>query len=332
MSLKTFLFATLPALVSAAPKGLTVKTLGQLPAPSFFENVAIRPSGAILSTALLPSADIWTVTNPSSSDSSFELAVTIPEIDFLTGIAEVLDEDGQGVDKYIVTGGKSTSTAPNDIVVGSWSAWQLTFDDENEPTVEKISDLGPETALSNGITSVPNAVLLADSYRGSISRLDLSTGDYEDEIISAPEMVTTPDFELGIGINGIQIHGSHLYFSNSALASIYRLRITPAGYSCSPVELVSDISSIAEGIDDFAIDEAGNIYATTNYINKLVYVDVKTGEFEVLAGGPEDFTVAGSSAAAFGRGENDQGVLYLSTAAATIGNVTEGARILAVEF
>lgn len=328
MSLKTFILGALPALALAAPK---VEVLGQLTASAFFENIAIRPSGAILATLLGGGPKIYTVTKPSSPNHSFDLLTTISSVDGFTGIAEVLDEDGQGLDKYIVTGGNSTTQLPNDIVTGSWSAWMVSFDGEDVVT-EKISDLSPETLLSNGIASVPNGVLLADSARGVVSRLDLSTLEYEDSIISLPEMLTTPDFELGIGINGIKIFNDHLYFSNTALASIYRIPITKAGYSCSGAELVANITSVAEGIDDFEIDEQGNIYATTNYINLLVYVDGKTGEFEVVAGSGDEFTVAGCSAAAFGRTEEDKETLYITTASATIGNVTEGGRILAVEL
>lgn len=328
---KTLLVAALPALTLAAPK---VETLGQLPPPAFFENIAIRPSGAILATLVAGGPDVYTVTSPSSPNRSFDLLTSIPAVDALTGITEVLDENGKGLDKYIVTGGNSTSEPPNDIVTGSWSAWLISFDGDDVVT-EQISELSSETALSNGMVSVPNAVLLADSGRGSVSRLDLSTLTYEDSILALPEMLTTPDFELGIGINGIRIFDSHLYFSNSATASIFRFPITEAGYpkgSCSGPELVANVTSVAPGIDDFEIDEEGNIYATTNYGHVLVYVDGKTGELEIIAGSEDEFTVAGCSAAAFGRTKKDRSTLYVTTAQATIGNVTEGGRILAVEL
>ena len=91
-------------------------------------------------------------------------------------------------------------------------------------------------------------------------------------------------------------------------------------------------AEMAAGIDDFEIDARGDIYATTNYANLLVKIDGKTGDAKVIAGGAEAFTVAGASAAAFGRTKDDKRTLYMSTATATIGNVTEGGRVLAVEL
>lgn len=336
MSLKTFFLSALPAFTLAVPEVSSVKTLGQLEAPAFFENIAVRQNGAVLATLLAGGPDVYTVTNPSSPDASFELLTSIPAVHGFTGIAEVIDENGKGLDKWVVTGANSTSQLPSDIIHGSWSAWLISFEDD-EVTTEKISDLSADTALSNGMVAVPNGLLFADSYRGAVSRLDLTTFDFEDSIISVPEMETTPDFELGIGINGIKIFDNQLYFSNTALGSIYRLPITEQGYpdlSCSDssVELVANVSSVAPAVDDFEIVENGDIFLTTNYINLLLYVDGQTGEFEVLTGAADEFTVAGGSAAAFGRTAEDKGTLYVSTATATIGNQTEGGRVLAVEF
>lgn len=337
MTLRTAFLSAFAVLASAAPqKKPSVRTLGQLDAPAFFENIAVRPSGSLLATLLVGGPDIYTVVDPSRANPSFELLTSIPAVDGLTGITEILDENGKGVDRYVVTGGNSSTELPNDIVTGSWSAWEVAFDGQGV-TVDKISGLSPETVLSNGVAAVPNAVLLADSARGAISRLDLATGAYEDSIVALPEMLTTPDSELGIGINGVKVWGGQLYFSNTATASIWRFPVTEDGYptrrlSCSGPELVANITSLAAGIDDFEIDARGDIYATTNYVNLLVKIDGKTGDAKVVAGGAEEFTVAGASAAAFGRTKDDKRTLYMSTATATIGNVTEGGRVLAVEL
>ncbi|KAF9765123.1 hypothetical protein IL306_002645 [Fusarium sp. DS 682] len=196
-----------------------------------------------------------------------------------------------------------------------------------------------KSTFLNGVAAIPgrpDAVLVSDSLAGFVGRLDLSTGVFDDSAFVFPEMA--PISAGAFGINGIKVRNNYLYFTNSNAVKIYRIQITAAGYPAKGAkpQLVADLSSSASFFDDFEFDTNGNIYAATNFDNSIVFVDVKTGKWKTVVGGVHEMTVAGSTAAAFGRGKKDKNTLYVSTSGAlgkpVDGTKTEGAKVVAVKI
>jgi hypothetical protein len=89
----------------------------------------------------------------------------------------------------------------------------------------------PDAEMLNGMASMPaqpHIVLIADSRLGSIFRVDTETGDsgvvFEDETLKAPVYAS-----LSIGVYGLQILGTMLFFTNSARNIFGRVGVSGDG-------------------------------------------------------------------------------------------------------
>ncbi|KAF9891449.1 hypothetical protein FE257_003915 [Aspergillus nanangensis] len=331
MFLKALFSLAVPALALAADI-LPSTVVTQLELGTWLESIAVRPNGDLLTTLIQPTPDIILVRNPSSHQPVTELLTTIPALSRLLGITEV--PTGQrGVETYLVVGDDGNK---------SCSAYTVTFGQgqHGEPIVSKVLDFDADTTFVNGVTSIPgvdNAVLVADSV-GHIGYLNITSGIFDATAFDYPALKPDDTASLPIGVNGIKIHEGYLYFSNFNFATLSRIAISTTGYPChgASTELVADLVKIGvAGVDDFAFDKIGNIYATSNIDNKLVYVEVFSGKSTVVVGGDLEMTVAGDTAVAFGRRESDAATLYVVTAGAqgapVGGNKTEGAKVVAVD-
>lgn len=179
---------------------------------------------------------------------------------------------------------------------------------------------------------------MADSANGFVGRLELTTGTFDTSTFRFPlEMDPVEDARLPIGVNGIQIRNEFLYWTNSFQACIYRITITPTGFPAKHArpELIANLSKGVNFLDDFTFDVNGNIYASTNLVNSIVFIDVQSKEWETVVGGIGEMTVAGSTSVAFGRGRKDKEILYVSTSGAIAtpvnGTEIEGAKVVAID-
>ncbi|SPN96473.1 uncharacterized protein DNG_00001 [Cephalotrichum gorgonifer] len=325
-----FFIAQLALVVAVDTLPSTVVT--QLEEGSWLENIAVRPNGDLLATLLEPTPDIIIVRSPSSRQPKTEVLTSIPALTRLLGITEV-STGKHGKETYVIVGDNGSQ---------SCSAYAVTFGRgrHRKPTVSKIIDFDADTTFVNGLTSIPgidNAILVGDSA-GRVGYLNLSAGTFDPFAFDYPALKPDNSADLKIGVNGIKISDGYLYFSNFNLLTLSRIAITPQGYPAphADTELVADLATIGViGLDDFAFDKHGNIYLTSNIDNKLVYVEVSTGKSTVVVGGDLEMTVAGDTAAAFGRGHSDSEMLYVVTAggkgAPVGGNRTEGAKVVAVD-
>ncbi|KAH6887766.1 hypothetical protein B0T10DRAFT_490303 [Thelonectria olida] len=332
------LAAVLPVLSLA--KSLPGTVLDQLPHGTWLENIAARPNGDLLATQMWPSAIVYTIKKPTGPTHKIEELVSIPEIQSIYGIDQV-PKGRHGKETYIVVGGNSSNIGVP--VIGTFSAFAIEFGCEtSKPKVKRISNFNTKSAFLNGVTAIPGvskAVLVADSANGFVGYLDLKSGKWDTSAFVFPEMAPKPNATLPVGVNGIRAYNGYLYFSNSFAVSIYRIPITPSGYPVKGAKpkLVSDFSDKAVFVDDFAIDTEGNIWAASNFDNKVVYINTKTGTSKVVVGGDNEMIVAGDTAVAFGRGKYDKDFLYVATSGALAMPVggengkTEGAKIVAVD-
>ncbi len=289
---------------------------------TWLENIAVRPNGDLLVAILSPTPSLYTLKRPYSTTREFSLLHTFDNATGLLGIAET------DVDSFAMLFVQLTNTP----VPGSSTIWGVSFQHDNMTTRKIASILDVE--LPNGITSVPGspAVLVADGRGGTITRCDTRTGASE-VVLQRIESAPLPSEPESIGINGIHYRKGYFYWSNSAFVSIFRIRVDEQGYLAADAEVETVGQIDASFIDDFAEDHVGTSWVATNSDNTIVALR-SDGWSEVVAGEPAKFTLAGCTAAAFGRTPHDSRTLYVTTSGAIrapINGVTEPAKIVAVD-
>lgn len=300
---------------------LPSKTLFQFGSDTWIENVAVRSNNDLLLT-LLSTPDLYTLT--PSSPAPAKLLHTFTNSTGLLGITETTP------DTFVLIAGNftlaTTTSTPH-----SYSLHSVSFPPSGPLSIKLLSAL-PEALFLNGITTLPwspTVVLIADSLLGAVWRYDTQSLKYS-IAIQIPEMAPNPHGSIDIGINGLHICGSHLYFTNS-FNGLYRIAITPAGATVPGAK--AELLGTAGFMDDFAIDERGNAWVMTNTLDSVV-VFAADGREETVLGTNSSLTVAGDTAGVFGRGEVGGGRLYVVTggglAAPVNGTVVEGAKVVEV--
>ncbi|KAI0912394.1 hypothetical protein F4823DRAFT_634413 [Ustulina deusta] len=291
---------------------------------TWLENIAVRPNGDLLVTMLSPTPSLYTLKRPYSTTREFSLLHTFDNATGLLGIAET------NVDSFAMLSVQLTNTLQP--VLGSSTIWGVSFQHDNM-TTRKIATI-LDVELPNGITSVPgsSAVLVADGRGGTITRCDTRAGASE-VVLQRIESAPLPSEPESTGINGIHYRKGYLYWSNSAFVSIFRIRVDEQGYPAADAEVETVGQIEASFIDDFAEDHVGTSWVATNSDNTIVALRSNSSS-EVVAGEPAKFTLAGCTAAAFGRTPHDSRTLYVTTSGAIrapINGVTEPAKIVAVD-
>jgi hypothetical protein len=143
-----------------------------------------------------------------------------------------------------------------------------------------------------------------------------------------------PPGPIVLGINGIHVFNSSVYFTNS----FQRL------FACVPVNIYGPDAGYATGDfdtvanngpgGDFAFDKEGNAYITQNPSDALELVK-QDGKVTVLVGNVNSTIMEGDTAAAFGRTKWDEDILSVVTnggiAGAVPGTQITGGKVIAVD-
>ena len=164
----------------------------------------------------------------------------------------------------------------------------------------------PANALINGITVVGNKLYVADSDLQVIWTVS-KFGGTPKVWLDSPLLAANPDI-FGPGGNGIQFFGGELYVCVSDQLKIVAVPLKLNGRAGTP----RVHAELPYGCDDFAFDLIGNIYATTDPSNRLLFVK-RDGTTEILFDA-EDL-LDGPTAASFGRRGLDRFNLYVTNAA-----------------
>jgi hypothetical protein len=306
-----------------------IRTIYEFPNETWIENIAVRSNGNLLLN-ILSTPSLYELNPLHPTPGSAQLLYTFPFATGLAGIAEIQK------DVFAVVAGNWSITT-FDTTPGSWSVWKVDFihsDKKGIPAVAKIADL-PKASFLNGMTLLaPGSpyLLIADSVLGVIWRLNYLTSQYE-IILKSPLMQPVPG-PIDIGINGIHVLGSFVYFTNSFQALFARVPVKLYGPDAGST--TGDYQIIVNNIfgDDFAFDKEGNAYITQDPSDALQLV-TKEGEVHVLAGNVNSTIVEGDTADAFGRTPWDENILYVVTNGGIAGLVpgTEivGGKVLAVD-
>jgi sugar lactone lactonase YvrE len=296
----------------------------QFQKPSWIENIAVRSNGDLLLTQLFPSPILYTVISPASASPKTGIVHIFDGVEGLLGITETTTAD-----VFVLVGTNASNPGS-----GASTAWSVDFRQrDSQPAVTEIAQLR-DARVPNGMTTSPqlgDSVLIADSA-GFVWHLDLHTGEHR-VAAQVPEMAPAAG-SSGTGINGVKMHGGYLYWSNSADASLYRLGVRRDGSPCESARVQKAAAPDATFLDDFVIGKDGTIWAATNSDNRLLAVRGFNGSV-VVAGGTSELTLAGNTAAAFGRGKTDAHILYVVTCgglrAPVNGTYTEGGKVVAVD-
>ncbi|KAI9808780.1 MAG: hypothetical protein M1825_003933 [Sarcosagium campestre] len=292
------------------------------PNQTWIENIAVRANGQLL-VSLLTSPDLYQV-NPFKEEPP-TLIHKFTDSASVFGITELED------DVFAVSVGNYSavtfSTTP-----GTWSIWKVDLRPAKDGSPAAISLVTkiPEAGVLNGVTTLDadaGLVLAADSVKGDVYRIDVSTGEYKvvlKDDLTSPEKGTSK-----LAVNGIHIFKGFLYFTNSYRFFLGRVPIDAQGSAIGPFEKFADTKLG----DDFAIDGAGNIFLTQE--STLVKI-TPDGKSSVLAGSANSTDLAGDTAAQFGRTANDLGTLYVVTnggiSIPVNGSYVSGGKVVAVDL
>lgn len=278
-----------------------VETVHEFPVNYFVENIAVRSSGGILVTVHnrneLIYIDPRQAKQPPVVLHSFSAAPS--------GIVEVES------DQFYV----STGTIGQR---GSYSIFKVDLldfqvDGNGDATasaaVSKVADI-PDALFLNGsalLNRDEGIILLADSIVGAVYQLQISSAKVQ-VWIQHKLLEKVTDNPLLPGVNGIKVYKGALYLSNTDAKIFLRAAIDGSGGSTGEIELVQEKLNV----DDFAFDTEGSSYLTTHVFQSVVKL-TGDGTRSRIAGGPDDRTCAGTTAAAFGRTEADRTSLYVTT-------------------
>jgi sugar lactone lactonase YvrE len=175
----------------------------------------------------------------------------------------------------------------------------------------------PDALFLNGMVEIaPDAILVADSLAGKIWRFNPVTGSVEpwlaDPLLGADPAAPSQR----PGANGLKLHDSWLYVSNSARGTLHRVRLS----GTSPTGAL-ELFAATGPIDDFTFLADGSIAAATHGA-RLIRVMPDGTISDIMASGCDSCT----SVTTFGRARD---LIVLTT-----GNLLEGgnapARVLRV--
>ena len=170
---------------------------------------------------------------------------------------------------------------------------------------EIIFLLQPDGALFlNGMASLNNNnFLICDSYKGCIWKYDLDTTEatiwLEHSLLKrGNETSPLP------AANGIALFEDYLFVSNTERHLLLKIPVVDSSAG-EPEIFMTEVN-----LDDFAIDNDGNIYATTHIYNSVVKI---TQDKKITIIADEEQGLTGSTAAAFGKRNDDKNCIYVTT-------------------
>ncbi|PQE22449.1 quino amine dehydrogenase beta chain protein [Rutstroemia sp. NJR-2017a BVV2] len=292
---------------------LPVHVLHTFDFPSWCENLAIRSNGDLM-VSRLDTPEVLLVSHTSAFSP-----ITIATFNSTTykgalGISET------NTDKFYVI----TSAQVDDSFVktsGVNSIWEIdmtTFSQKSgvvtkNATVTKLVDI-PGADFLNGMTTLDDEhILVGDVYNGWVYKVCTTTGSYSilinDPLMKFPSVGASTN----LGVNGLKISGSYLYWTNTAVGSVNRIQIKADG---TPVGSSQVVVSNVPKPDDFIIKSDGAFFVAQNQMDELSVVPKGKSVASVAAGSNISTTLAGVTAGKFGRTSKDKNILYLTTSGA----------------
>ena len=319
---------------------LAIEIVHQFPPGTWLENLAIRPNGNILTTAL-SSPELFEVDNRGKDP--IKLVHTFANETGCTGITQMGRETF-----YVIAGNFSLSNFTS--VPGSWSVYKVKLH-RHLPRSAQVSLVAkfPDSIVLNGITVLSKSkkwLLVSDSAAGVVYRLEAKTGKIA-KVLEDPLM--KPDSPSGVGVNGIRLSrdNAYLYFTNSDRNILASQFIDYDGTLRAPAKVFGTV----DGPDDFAFTDVDNVVVVQNRADRMGRLSDFGRAYVTLAGATSNDTKApdgtasglfGPTAVQFGKIKDrirkshaDWMKAYISTNGGTAqyltGNVTRGGTISIVD-
>lgn len=200
---------------------------------------------------------------------------------------------------YHIVGKWTTSPRADD---ATWAIWKTDFNVWPISSTHLVDVVG--AGFPDGMTTLDcDTILLADASKAEVWYVNVDTAKYG--VLNNDTVFGTGSF---IGVNGIKVFNSSLYYTNTGLETFGRIPIFANGtQSGDAVVITSSIQT-----DDFAIDRWGNGWVTTNPDNNVTLVKNDGRTFTVL-GRKNSTLLTGAVGAAFGRTIDDLDILYVTT-------------------
>ncbi|KAJ7900431.1 hypothetical protein B0H13DRAFT_2234172 [Mycena leptocephala] len=297
------------AVISCTSKSFPSQVIFQTPDSFFFENIAVRVSSELLLTSAV-SPTLFSL-DPTTVDSSLNPVHTFPNANALTGIIEYRPNMFAVIASIInVT---TRQWTPGSIVV-----WSVDF----TATTPKVHALGALTdaKAANGITALPgqpDTLLISDSIAGAVWQINAHT-ERSRLAIQDPSMLPGA---TALGINGLHVRDTYLYFTNSQQQLFGRVPLAVKGGNVTAARAVEKLGTVEDGgPDDFAFDIHGRAWVTVHPGALALFSPPASGRghwTQVTAVGNADGTDSGlvqPTGAAFGCGSPYQEtILYVTT-------------------
>ncbi|KAL8831848.1 MAG: hypothetical protein Q9191_000637 [Dirinaria sp. TL-2023a] len=276
----------------------SVAVIHQFPHNTWIENLAIRPNGQVLVTTLT-SPDLYLI-DPFRAGRSV-LVHSFSDHLCLLGIAELQPDVF-----YVITGNYSQRTNANPS--GAWDVYSV---DMRAPQPKiGLSGHFPDAILLNGmavLNSRAGFLLIGDAGAGIVYRLNVHTGAIA-VVLDDPLM--KPPRGGPVGIDGLQIRHSQLYWTNAGQGLLIKTPLYADGRAAGPSTM------LMKGLemDDLALDTTGDAFLAVTYRNEIV----KWSSGGDLGGTntvirTSQGNLVGPTACKFGRTLRDSQMLYVST-------------------
>jgi len=320
-ALFSFSLAILPQTISATP--ISKRAPAPLPNTPIYlfsdglqaENIKPRASGQLLVT-VNTAPELYQI-NPFANQTG-GLVHRFEGYTSLFGILELQP------DIFYVTVGNFTGAPDFWGFAGSFSIWKVDLRGIPDPTlnpsavqVSKIVDV-PDAGLLDGfdVINVKAGLLVTgDTQSGTMFLIDVKQGTataaYQDAILQG----TASDRAAGlahIGTNGLKVHGTDLYFTNTAKNTYGKIPlgclITAKRACCASI-----IANYGTITDDLAFDGNGDQFICTPFQG----IQFRPADGGV--GGGLLTQLFGANSVAFGRTGGDRCVLYATFVGGTSG-------------
>lgn len=297
----------------AASSAVDVNVLYSFGNGTWAENLAVRSNGQILLSRLDtpevlqldPKGIKEPITIASWNSSTYMGCLGISETTsdlFYVVTSGFVDDD------FVLTSGVNSIWK---IDMSTFSVSEHTGKVVSNATVSKLVDVTTSDFL-NGLTTLSDdLILVADAYNGWVYRVNTSTGAYSVAVNEeSMKFDSIPNPPTNIGVNGIKLLDDYLYWSNTAVGTLNRIRITAKG---APIGKAEVITSNVPKADDFIFKSDGVAFIAQNQMDELSVLYPGQSEAAVIAGSNISTILAGVSAGKFGRLAGDEHILYLTT-------------------
>lgn len=289
---------------------LTVNIVHTFAFPSWCENLAVQANGKLLVSRLDtpeviqvdPTGALAPITVVSWDPSKYKGCLGISET--IAGVFYVITSAFVD-DNFVKTSGVN-------------SIWEIDMNDffvtstgvvTSNATVTKVTDI-EEADFLNGMTTLDaRHILVGDIYNGWVYKVNTDRGDYK-IAINDPRMKIGPNPSTNLGVNGLKIRNSYLYWTNTAAGSLNRIRIN---LKAEPLGASEQVAANVPKADDFVFKSDGTAFIAQNQQDELSVLLAGKKSATVAAGSNISTTLAGVTAGKFGRLRSDANKLYLTT-------------------